>query len=417
MGGYKWIRTSKCLAAVLLILASTTGCWDRLEIEERAVVLGIGIDQAEPEAEQKEDEVSHIKGTLPAPKTEMIRITVQIAVPGRIPLGPGGSGGGGSGGGEGGKRESNTVWVVGAVGHTIDDAINGLQQRVGSPMFFGHLRIIVLSEKIAMKGMENLNDYFRRSPDIRRMNWMMISKGKAMDIMKASPQLERVPSLYLLTTMDQAVKLGKFPNDFLGIFWSASSAKGKEGYLPYVDLKSDDSILLSGLAYFRGNKMVGTTNPLEIPLFMGITGMNPAGGQAYVQVPGTSEFIEFTARNRKSITKVKIEDGRPRVQVKIYIDGNLREKSTEQVPLSHEVITQIENDLEKDLKEAYQNLISRTQEKGSDIFGFGEYVRAKEWRYWNQQVKTGENWQNIYRDIPIDLTVQIHIRRIGMKAT
>jgi spore germination protein KC len=268
-----------------------------------------------------------------------------------------------------------------------------------------------------MKGMENLNDYLRRDPDIRRMNWMVISKGKAKDIMKASPELERVPTLYLVNTMDQAVKMGKFPNDFVGIFWSSTSAKGKAGYLPYVELRRDDSILISGLAYFRGDKMVGTTDPIDIPLYMGITGMNPAGGQAYVQVPGTSEFVSFNGRNRKAITKVTIENGRPHVKVKVNIDGNLREKSIEQVTLSNEVIIQIEKELEKHVKEAYQDLISRTQEKKSDIFGFGEYVRAKEWRYWNQQVKTAENWQNIYQNIPADITVQIHIRRIGMKAT
>ncbi|UUZ79369.1 hypothetical protein LJK88_29920 [Paenibacillus sp. P26] len=74
-----------------------------MEIEERAVVLGIGIDKAEPEAENKESEVTHLHGSLPSPKGDMLRVSIQIAVPGRIPLGPGGGGGGGEWAAEAGK--------------------------------------------------------------------------------------------------------------------------------------------------------------------------------------------------------------------------------------------------------------------------------------------------------------------------
>jgi spore germination protein KC len=61
-------------------------------------------------------------------------------------------------------------------------------------------------------------------------------------------------------------------------------------------------------------------------------------------------------------------------------------------------------------------LIKKTQEKGSDIFGFGEYVRAKEPKYWNAEVKTKERWQEMYNDISVDVSVTTRIRRIGMKA-
>ncbi|UJF34205.1 Ger(x)C family spore germination protein [Paenibacillus hexagrammi] len=410
----KQTQASFRLLAAVLLLVCLTGCWDRQEIEERAVVLGIGVDEAEEGAEEHEDQVSHLRGKMPGKTQGMLRITVQIAVPGRIPLGPGGSGGGGSGGGGGGI---STVWVVSSVGHTLDDAINSLQQRVAPPLFFGHLRIIVISETVARIGLENLNDFLRRNPEIRRMNWMFISKGKAMDIMKASPQLERVPTLYLMTTMDQSVKMGRFPNDFLGIFWSSSSAKGKEGYLPYAEVREGDNIGISGLAYFRGNKMVGRTNPQAIVLYMGITGMNPTGGQTYVSVPGTNEFVEYSGRSRKVLTRVDIVDDKPRIQLKIYLEGNIREKSREQITLSHDIIQSVEKEMESQAEKAYKNLIEKTQKDGADIFGFGEHVRAKKWRYWNKNIQTKENWQRMYAEIQVDVSVHVQIRRVGMKAT
>jgi spore germination protein KC len=408
MGTNTWSRLSKGAVAACLILPLLTGCWDRQEIEERALVLAIGIDKASEEP-KKQEESTHIRGKI-APKTEMIRISVQIAVPGRIPLGPGG-GGGGVGGGT-----SRTVLVVDAEGRTIDDAINSLQQKVSPPLFFGHLRIIIVGEAIAKMGLQNLNDYFRRNPDVRRMNWMVISKGKASEIIRLTPQLERVPSLYLMTTMEQAVKMGRFPNDFLGIFWSASSARGKEGYLPYVEPMKTESIQIAGLAYFKGDTMIGTTSPLDVILLMGIAGMNPAGGVVYTKLPGTNDYLEFSPSTRKTATHVRIENGHPRISLKVVIEGNIREKSNEQISLSPEVISQIEQELSKNAKKLYVEFIKKTQDKNSDIFGFGEYIRAKQPKYWNVNIQSKENWQQAYKDLPVDITIQFHIRRVGMKA-
>ncbi len=403
----------KLLVIVLCISPVLSGCWDRQEIEERAVALGIGIDEAGADAEKKESETTHLRGTLPPPRTGMVHVTIQIAVPGRIPLGPGGGGGGGGQAGGGGQ---NTVWVVDGVGHTIDDALNNIQQRISSPLFFGHLRIIIVSEALAKKGIQNLNEYFHRNPEVRRMNWMLISKGKAEDLMKASPQLERVPTLYLLSTMDQSVKMGRFPNVFLGMFWSASSAKGKEGFLPYVTLKSKDTVEISGLAFFRGDKMVGVTKPLEVPLYMGIAGLNPAGGQSFVQLPGTSEYFLFGARSRKTVTQPAIKNGKPNMKIHILLEGNILEKSNDQVELNDKVIKEIEQELSKRATKAYVALIKKTQQQGSDIFGFGELIRAKKWQYWNREIKTKENWQKMYKELTYDITVETHIRRVGMKA-
>src|SRR5690606_25222107 len=98
-------------------------------------------------------------------------------------------------------------WVIDSVGHTLDDALMNLQQQISSRLFFGHLRVIVISEDVAKKGLQNVNDYLRRDSEVRRMAWMMISKGNAMEVMEAAPELERVPSLYLMSTLDYAVEL------------------------------------------------------------------------------------------------------------------------------------------------------------------------------------------------------------------
>jgi spore germination protein KC len=405
---HSWFKL--CLG-FLLIIPLLTGCWDRLEIETRAVILAIAIDEAKAKDESEKSDATHLIKESVGGTAGPIHITVQIAVPGRIPLGPGGSSGGG------GQAESanRAVWVLGADGETIDDALMNLQQRVADRFFFGHLRIIAVSESMARKGIQNLNDYFRRQHEVRRTAWMVVTKGKAKEFMTATPQLERVPTLYLLATMDHAVKMGKLPNDFVGIFFSASSAKGQEGYLPYLDLKKESNIEIAGLAYFRGEKMVGATKALQIGYYMSIKQKNPGGYSVIQQIPGTETAVMFQSTHRRSKISVRIKEGKPHVTIRCLIEGDIREKSNEHFKLTEKNIKKVERSIEKEGVKAYKAFIRQTQEDGSDIFGFGEYVRATQASYWNREIKTKDKWESMYRDISVDLSLKVRIRRIGTK--
>ncbi|MGO4544668.1 Ger(x)C family spore germination protein [Paenibacillus sp. 2TAB23] len=414
MRNKQWIPIVKVICCFSVVIPFLTGCWDRLEIEERAVVLGVSIDtvsdEQAKEAEEEEDEVSHISGSIPPPSMGMVRVAVQIALPGRIPLGPGEGGGGKGSAGE-------TVWVIDVVGHSIDDAFMNLQQQVSSKLFFGHLRVIVVSEKLARKGLENVNDYFRRNPEVRRMAWLMIAKGNALKFMNATPQLERVPALYLMSTLDEGIRMGKFPKDYIGVFWSNVSKKGQEGFLPYVEMKKEENVGIIGLAYFNGAKMVGATKPLEIAGYLGMKGVNPAGYRVYIQLDQSSESVMTNATHRKSKIKVNIRENVPHFTIDIDIELNLEAKLNENLKINDpNILRAIEKKQEGMSVLFYSNLIKKTQAKGSDIFGFGEYVRAFKPQFWNAHVKTAEGWRSMYKDCEFDVKVSLKIRRIGMKA-
>lgn len=173
-----------------------------MEIEDRALVLGLSIDKIPADDTQKEDRVTHIHdNSLP---TEMISVTAQIAVPGRVPLGPGT-------GGSAGEGKTSPVWVVSVRGISLDDAMNNLQQQIADPRYLVHLRIIIISEEIARGSLAELNDYLRRNPEIRRRTWLLVSEGRASAFMDVNPPLQRVPTLYILSMMEKSVSSGKFP--------------------------------------------------------------------------------------------------------------------------------------------------------------------------------------------------------------
>lgn len=404
----------RIMAALLLITPLLSGCWDRLEIDKRAVVLGISIDKVKnkEEAEKRESEVSHIASSIPAPKDGMVKVGVQIALPGRIPLGPGESGGSSG-------DSKDTVWVMSVVGHTIDDALMNLQQQVSSRLFFGHLRVIVVSDAVARDGMENINDYFRRNSEIRRMAWLMVSKGEAYNMLTAAPKLERIPTLYLMSTLDNAIRMGKFPKDYIGIYWSNSSKKGQEGFLPYIELKDEENIELLGLAYFRGEQMVGLTKPFEITGYLGIRGVNPAGYRGIILLDENNpeSAVMTNATHRRSDIKVELKDGKPLFNIHIELEVNLEEKLDESTAITPEFLKAIERKQSDASAKFYQSIIQKTQSKKSDIFGFGEILRAKKPGYWKHYVGTKEQWQEMYKESAFQFDVVVKVRRIGMKAS
>lgn len=406
---YTRANLRRCCAA-LLILSLLTGCWDRMELEERAVVLGISVDTAGPEAAQQEDEISHLRGKYPVPPQDMIRVSVQIALPGQIPLGPG-EGGGGTGG-----KSEDTVWVLEVVGHTLDDALMNLQQQISGRLFFGHLRVIVVSEQFARRGLENLNDYLHRNPEVRRMAWLMVSKGSAKDLMEAAPKLERVPTLYLASTLDDAVRHGKFPVNYIGTFWNNSSKKGQEGFLPYIQIMEGENVQISGMAFFNGAQMVGVTKPFEIAGYLVIKGISPAGYLGILQIRD-SQVVTIHATNRESTTRVEIRDGRPHFIITAMTEVNLEEKNEDIVPIdSSAILEEIGRENEEAIKELLKGLVQKTQEQESDIFGLGELVRAYKPSYWNTHVKTAEQWREIYKTVTFDYNITSKVRRVGMKA-
>ncbi|GAB6933558.1 hypothetical protein JCM14719A_19110 [Calditerricola satsumensis] len=101
---------SLCLLSLLLL----TGCWDRVEINDLALVTAAGLDKG---------------------KGKTVKLSLQLAVPAAMPSVAGGDGGGLGGGGAGAGRPPTLV--VSAEGITIADAMTKLQEKLPRRIFWG----------------------------------------------------------------------------------------------------------------------------------------------------------------------------------------------------------------------------------------------------------------------------------------
>ncbi|QQE79953.1 Ger(x)C family spore germination protein [Alicyclobacillus sp. SO9] len=417
------VRRSNRWVAVLAVLLTTpfvSGCWDRVELEQRAIILGLAVDEAQSADSNNETSMAHdSKATLSDPKLynqlqekQKISVTAQVAVPGRIPLGPGG----GDGGGGGGSNPATSVWVVKATGTSLGDAMQELQQHLGERIFLGHLRIITISEEVAKDiGTKPYLDYLRRNPQIRRTAWLTVSKGKAATLMKTAPPLERVPTLYLLSTMQSAIRLGKLPHDFLGSFESKETMWGREPILPYLEV-TGKQVKVAGIAAFCDGKMKYTLNPSEVTSYEQLDGSRSTHTTIMVPMGSKGDYVVWTSFARAHRIKVKMVKGKPVVTVYVHVDGNVEEKSRNRVDLQNHVFrTRLENEMANWSEIHMKKIIDKTKVYHTDIFGFGEYVRAYEPGYWRQHVHHKTDWRKLYADLNINVVATFQTHRSGMK--
>nr|WP_283809183.1 Ger(x)C family spore germination protein [Tumebacillus amylolyticus] len=374
------------LTSVLLV-----GCWDRRELEERTSVVALGIDSEEREA-----------GGQP-----LIKVSFQIPIANRI------AGSGGGSGGEGGKR---AVKVMSATGASMADAMRVVQSRLNQELFYGHTRVIAISEKVARTSdMAGIVDSLRRNPQMRRLLWMVITKGDAKQLLESDPKLEQIPIVYVMDMLENGAKSGRIPDITLGSWFVDRSSSGIEATSNYI-LPTKNDVNWRGLALFRDDRMVGQIEEKEAWILLQSKD-EKIGGNITVPCPKKSNgstWTEYTTAHPKKIhvnTQVEPYGKSYKMSQQIQVEVDIIESNCEMNFKNDESFTEIEKALSAELNARAAKLIADTQGKyGVDVFGLGNKVRA---RYHEQFKKI--NWLDEFPKAKIEIHYDVKIRRVGMK--
>lgn len=139
----------KILICIFMIL-STTGCWNRRELDTLGIVMGIGIDKTKEPGK--------------------VQLTAQIVKPGEIKAPKKEGGGSGS---------DKAYWNIKSTGDTVFSAVRGFTHESSRKLFFPHNQVMIFSRDIAEEGVQKYVDFFVRDPEIRFTVWVLVSKGTA----------------------------------------------------------------------------------------------------------------------------------------------------------------------------------------------------------------------------------------------
>ncbi len=376
------MRKLAAMGALCLLLA---GCWDRREIEERANVLALGVDTCE----------------LPC----NVRITRQVAIPGRIPLG-------GSQEGGGAAAVAEPVAIVTSEGADAHTALARAQAKLNHRLTFAHMRVLLFAEAFARQGLTEYLDLVRRTPETRRLMWLGVVEGQAEDVLRARPRLELVPALFLSDMFEDAVKSGRLPFSNFGEFLTQLANKGEQPTAPLLKMAGPDRVSLAGLAVFHEGRMVGKLGPEETTTYMQLRGFRRGGELIRLTLPGGSQ-ADLTVYGRDTHYQVAMAGRQFQVHITMHLETDLLRSSSDLDIQNPRTLEQIETHAARKVRSEAEALLQKLQRQWqADILGVGERVRAYLPRAW----AATPDWSAAFAKAKFAVDVQVYVRQTGLSA-
>lgn len=374
----------RAVSLILLIVCLTlvTGCWDNTDLELRTSVVAIGVDRSKTD-----------KGRY--------TMTIQVPIPNLIM------------GGAGGEQGQEAIRVMSATGNTLNEASSNLQKRLNQVLFYGHTRILVLSEEVAKEGIEELLDPFRRAPQIRRLMWPMVVKGSARELLLSNTKLEQIPTVYIMDLLDNGAERGLIPHVTIGHLFADLSDSSTDAGMNYVEA-SKEEFKWNGFAVFRQDRMAGTLKDGEVWSLLHLR-ENQLAGEIDVPFGGTRKKRNLVTYRPKTIRVDK--DFTPKgdtgyeAEYRIRLEGDVIESQCD-IDFSQEKnIEKLEKVLSEEMTNQAKKMIHKLQkEYKSDVLKLGTFVRATHPQWW-----TAEKWIEVFPYGKIQVTYEVHIRRTGME--
>ncbi|CDF57237.1 Ger(x)C family spore germination protein [Thermobrachium celere] len=376
------------LVLVLIFSFIFQGCWDKVEIDERAFVGGIFIDALEAE---KSKGGGTIEPFYEEKMDSTLKVIFTLANPGEVL--------------KGGEKGFVTVE---AEAESIPDAIRKIGIRLNRTPFFAHMKVVVLTEKVLKD--ENLFkeilDFLERDPDINAQVNIMMLKGDIEKLTNIKPKLDIYLVTYIQGVFNNASKLSYVVPIKLFKFISQLNSSNK-AILPIITV-NEDEVEVKGLALVKDNKLYKEVDEKYLRAFQFING-NFKGGRKFINFKGVdlSYFIQDSFRN----IYVKEEEGKLKFTIKAEIEGLLENNVFSKEELDKKQIDEIEaiisKSFELELKEAikyFQNVVEL------DYLGLEDYTRKNYYRIFK---KYEDNWDEAFREADFEVEAKAFIRRIG----
>jgi spore germination protein KC len=371
-------------ACVHLILLS--GCWDRTEVNDLALIVGLGIDQT---------------------KNGKIRLTVEIVVPKSVGGGGQMMGGGGAGGGE-------TI-IKSGTGVTVADAISNLQEKLSRRVFWGHTKVIVFGEKAAKAGIRQHLDFLSRNPEARLRSNVLVNKGTAKSVLELVPPIEQSSSEVLRELSESQLLLRVTVKDVLQMLSGDTGAAA----LPMVKIKPPEKgkqeqqtvAFIQRTAIFKKDKMIGD---IDDQLTRGVLWIRNEIKEANITITPKGEKGNITATLIRAHTELipKYEKGKWKMIVKATAEDDIILNGTKLDLLNPKYTKMIEKELENEMNKRIRNTLKKVQkEMKADIFGFADIFHRKYPREWN---RVKNRWEEIFPTVEVVVKTKAYVRRPGI---
>ncbi|MEH7094087.1 Ger(x)C family spore germination protein [Neobacillus vireti] len=385
----------KCLSLLIitvLLIPLLSGCWNRRELNELALVVGLSIDKS----------------------GDQYLISAQVVDPGEVSNSANGGGG------------RAPVTTYDEKGNHIFEAVRRITTISPRKLYWSHLQMLVISEAVAKDGLNNILDFFTRDNEFRKDFYIVVSKDiKAKEILRNLTSIEKIPAHKMRSSLETsekawaptiAIQLDELISSLTsegihpvltGISIQGKASKGEsvnnvQRIEPYARLK------YKNIAVFKKDKLIGWFNEKESKGYNYIKD-NVHSTVGHVPCTKKGQLIVEVIRS-KSKVKGRVVNGKPKIDIQVSAEANIGEVACHIDLTKPETIKKLEENVEKVNIDILKTSVNRAKKFGVDIFGFGEVIHRADPQAWK---KLKKNWDKEFVNLPVSFHSEYKIKQTG----
>lgn len=370
-----WWKKSLWLL-LLFIMVFTSGCWDRRELENLAVVLGMGLNHT--------------------PGGEGYEVSFQIVRAAQIKS-PGGSSGGG--------EKMRPFWILRSSGPTVFEAIRNATFQSSRRLFLSHSQVLVINEAVAREGLTPALDFFIRDHEPRLSLWLLLTAEDPVQIFDASAGLEMVSSQAISDLLQQYHLTSKIRPVRLAEYVRLIMAKTTANTLPVIrtiENAGKKEFYFEGTGVIKGDKLVGFLDPIETRGLLWVLG-EVQGGVITFDVPGKKGKATLEIFTSSSTVTVQVKADKIHVKIEVQVRSGLGNQTTYTDLSTPDQFKKLETRQAEVIKGEIEAALAKAREYGADIFGFGQQLYGHDNRAWQ---RLAADWERHFREATVEIKVK-----------
>ena len=388
----------KKIGILLLIIMNTvllSGCWDRIEINDIAIVTAVGIDKMD-------DGDICLSLLIPVPK--------MLSSVG------------------GGAEDKTSTILVSERGKGTVDAFRKVQDKLPREIMFSHIRVIVIGERLARDGVTDVLDFFSRYRQSNLRAHVLVTKENVDEVLGGDPGIERSVSELIREEGKMGIGIQTDLKDFISMLTEegANPVAGQLVIVPLTAKLESNEVTekpkpkkpyatVKGAAVFHKDKLVGWINDEEIRgIFWLRDEMKRSGGTITVDIPEEKGGGKIGVRVHATKIQLQPKINDDVLTIDVYIDTQMIiDENSSRIDLGDpKSIHYAEKAIENSIKERFQIVLNKIQKQlQSDVLGLGTAVYRKYPKEWQEKYK--DNWDEEFPELNVRVACKVWIPRVG----
>ena len=332
---------------ILIIPFILGGCYDYNQLNDLAIISGIGIDYENDE----------------------FKVTFEVISTKK----------------EGETSGSNSTYYITSTGNGLVYAFTKAANQIDKVLYFEHVEIVVFSKNVAEKHIEDCLDYLIRTEKLRNEFYAAISEDSAKDLISSSTKEHPIVSSYLVQLLEFNRKIynSAYYIQFTKTINSMLS-EGEDAMLPVFKVDKDDHIKLSGLGIFKDFSLVHTFTTEEASIVNLLNNFEVESIHFHQSCNHDKNIVIAAYKS-----DVAIEPNKDKILVKATINARISESTCNYDLKIAETYRQLESKFAQVIAEEMDKVLKQFQIYESNALNIGRSYynkyREKDFYLWTTQ--------------------------------